>query len=61
MQEHNWQAIQPHSFVPPTTDSSHGLRAYPNLLLELATPNRADQAWVSDSTYLPLADGDWAY
>ena len=45
MQEHNWRAIQPRSFVPRTTDSSHGLRACPNLLLALGQPVRPDQVW----------------
>jgi len=53
----NWRAIQPRSFVPRTTDSRHGLRACPNLLLELGQPTRPDQAWVSDITYLPLVGG----
>ncbi len=61
MKQQNWQAIQPRSFVPRTTDSSHGLRACPNLLLELGQPVRPDQAWVSDITYLPLVGGGWAY
>lgn len=61
MKGQNWQAIQPRSFVPRTTDSSHGLRACPNLLLELGQPVRPDQAWVSDITYLPLTGGCWAY
>jgi putative transposase len=61
MQMQNWQAIQPRSFVPGTTDSSHGLRPCPNLLSELGQPVRPDQAWVSDITYLPLVGGGWAY
>jgi putative transposase len=61
MQMQNWQAIQPRSFVPRTTDSSHGLRACPNLLQQLGQPIRPDQAWVSDITYLPLVGGGWAY
>lgn len=61
MKQENWQAIQPRSSVPRTTDSRHGLQACPNLLLELGQPIRPDQAWVSDITYLPLASGGWAY
>jgi transposase InsO family protein len=61
MQLQELRAIQPRSFVPRTTDSRHGLRACPNLLLGLGQPTRPDQAWVSDITYLPLAGGGWAY
>lgn len=36
-----------------TTDSTHALRSYPNLLGDL-TLARADQAWVADITYIRL-------
>lgn len=36
-----------------TTDSTHALRIYPNLLADLA-PARPDQAWVADITYIRL-------
>ena len=54
------QAIQPRSFVPRTTNSRHGARASPNLLVDLAVTH-PHQAYVSDITYLPLQGGGWAY
>lgn len=36
-----------------TTDSTHALRTYPNLLADLV-PNRLDQAWVADLTSIRL-------
>jgi transposase InsO family protein len=40
-----------------TTDSSHGLRYYPNLIKE-TVPSGPNQVWVSDITYLSLMDRD---
>ncbi|MDJ1470237.1 IS3 family transposase [Xanthocytophaga flava] len=60
------QAIQPKSFVPKTTDSAHGKRNSPNLLLDL-DGNRIFQVqainkvWVGDLTYLPVCDGSFLY
>ena len=48
-------------YTLPTTDSTYGLRCAPNRLLDQPKPTRANQVCVSDSTYLPLANGDWAY
>ena len=39
----------------------HGLRCAPNRLLDQPKPTQANQVWVSDITYLPLANGTWAY
>jgi len=39
-----------------TTDSSHWLHKYPNLIREF-TPERPNQLWVSDITYVETGDG----
>ena len=55
------QPIQPKSFVPRTTDSTHGKGYWPNLLLNQPLPLAPDLVWISDITYLPLVNGEWAY
>ena len=45
---------------PRTTDSSHGLPTYPNLVKELA-PMRKNQLWVTDITYIPIWINDYEY
>jgi putative transposase len=42
------RALQPKAYVPRTTDSTHGQRCAPNLLLEQAPATHANQVWVSD-------------
>jgi transposase InsO family protein len=62
MREQGLLAIQPRRFVPRTTDSRHGQRMSPNLLLERAIKvDRPRQVIVGDITYLPLQTMDWAY
>jgi len=62
MGELELHAIQPRRFVPRTTDSRHGQRMSPNLLLERELKvNRPRQVIVGDITYLPLQGGGWAY
>ena len=61
LRRHGRKALQPKSFVPRTTDSTHGQRCAPNLLLDQPRPTQANRVWVSDITYLPLANGHWAY
>ncbi|WP_157887145.1 IS3 family transposase [Hymenobacter sp. PAMC 26628] len=61
MRRRGQRALQPKAFTPRTTDSTHGLRYAPNRLLDQPKPTHANRVWVSDITYLPLANGDWAY
>jgi transposase InsO family protein len=61
MRRRGLRALQPKAFTPRTTDSTHGLRCAPNRLLDQPKPIRANRVWVSDITYLPLANGNWAY
>ena len=43
-----------------TTDSKHDLPVAPNLLERNFTPERPDQVWTADITYIPTAEG-WLY
>ena len=61
MDEMGLVAIQPRTFKPRTTDSRHALGYSPNLLLSAASPDRINQLWVGDITYVPLAAGDFLY
>jgi putative transposase len=62
MREQGLRAIQPRRFVPRTTDSRHGQRMSPNLLVEREIiVGRPRQVIVGDITYLPLQSGQWAY
>ena len=61
MRRRGLRALQPKAFTPRTTDSTHGLRCAPNRLLDQPKPTQANRVWVRDITYLPLANGDWAY
>ena len=61
MRRRGLYALQPKAFAPRTTDSTHGLRCAPNRLLDQPKPTQANRVWVSDITYLPLANGAWAY
>lgn len=45
---------------PRTTDSTHGLPTYPNLIRELI-PGRKNQVWVTDITYIPIWISDYEY
>jgi transposase InsO family protein len=55
------KAIQPKSFQPKTTDSKHRLGYSPNLLLDVDDPEKINQLWVGDITYIRLSGGVFAY
>lgn len=61
MGQRGLKAIQPRSFVPRTTQSRHPYAISPNLLAERTPPKRPSEVWVGDITYIPLAEGRWAY
>ena len=61
LNKYGLKAIQPRSFVPKTTDSRHAYKISPNLVLERAIPQKPNEVWVGDITYIPLAGGKWAY
>ena len=45
---------------PRTTDSTHGLPTYPNLIKDFI-PTAPNQLWVSDITYIVIMDDDYHY
>lgn len=61
LRKYGLKAIQPRSFVPKTTDSRHAYKISPNLLLGRAMPQKPNEVWVGDLTFIPLAGGQWAY
>jgi putative transposase len=61
MRRRSLHALQPKAFTPRTTNSTHGLRCAPNRLLNQPKPTKANQLWISNITYLPLANWTWAY
>jgi transposase InsO family protein len=59
MRADNLLCLRKRAFVPPTTDSRHGWRIYPNLARHLE-PMAINQLWVADITYVRLAE-EFAY
>jgi putative transposase len=59
MRQDNLLCLRRRSFVPMTTDSSHGWRVVPNLARHMV-PTGLDQLWVADITYIRLQE-EFAY
>ena len=60
MNEMGIEGLQKKGFKPLGTDSRHDFGYSPNLLRELGHPDRCDQVWVADTTYLRTVGG-WSY
>ena len=55
------KAIQPQSYRPRTTNSRHRLGYSPNLLGDRPAPQRINEVWVGDITYIRLRGGRFGY
>jgi putative transposase len=55
MRQDNLLGLRARQFVPPTTDSRHGWRVWPNLARGLVTED-LNQLWVADITYVRLRE-----
>lgn len=60
LRRHGRKALPPESFVPRTTDSTHGPRCAPDLLPDQLKPTQANRVWASDTIHLPLTNRAWA-
>ena len=61
MRRRGLHALQLKVCTPCTTNPTHGLRCAHIRLLNQLKLTQANQMWVLDISYLPLADGTWAY
>lgn len=59
MRERGLRAIQPKTYVPRTSDGRAD-KPSPNLLLDQPLPDKPDQVWAGDITFIPTASG-WLY
>lgn len=60
MQELGIAGVWKKGFKPLGTNSKHNFGYSPNLLKQLGRPERPDQVWVADTTYLRISGG-WCY
>jgi len=61
LEKQGLQAIQPRSYRPRTTNSRHRLGYNSNLLRQRPAPERINQVWVGDITYIPQRRGRFGY
>jgi putative transposase len=57
MKTQGFQAIQPKSFKPRTTESRHRLGYNQNLLAGRSPATKINEIWVGDITYIPVEPG----
>ena len=60
MKELNIEVEQKKRFKPICTQSNHDYGYYPNLLKQVGSPQRCDQVWATDTTFLKTEEG-WCY
>lgn len=60
MRQQHWKAKQKRRFRPRTTDSRHPLPVAPNRLAQSEEPQKPNEIWQSDITYIPTQEG-WTY
>ena len=62
MEDQGLRAVQKRRFRPQTTHSRHAEPIAPNHLKELPeAPQRPNQVWAADITYLPTQEEGWLY
>ena len=62
MEDQGLQAVQKRRFRPRTTQSRHAEPIAPNRLQELPeAPQRPNQVWTADLTYIPTQEEGWLY
>jgi putative transposase len=59
MRDRGLRAIQPKTYVPRTSDGRAD-KPSPNLLLDQPLPEKPDQVWAGDITFIPTSNG-WLY
>ena len=60
MRQSGLRPRQKRRFRPATTQSKHNLPLSRNWLAKVPTPDRPNQVWLADITYIPTAEG-WLY